>query len=447
MSSDLKQKACLEAFIYSPIWATLWLMIARYTRPAMAALWTDHARLERWLEVELAVVDAWTTLGQIPPADRDHIRATATFTVERTLEIERETRHDVIAFLTDVAEHVGEPSRFIHLGLTSSDVLDTGLALQIGTAAALLDTGFAACLEVLHRRSDEFRDTLMIGRTHGIHAEPITFGWKLRRYAASLGRARARVQQAATECQVGKLSGAVGTWAATSPELERLALEALGLTPDPCASQVIGRDRHAAFLTSLALAGACIEEVAVELRHLQRTEVAEVQEGFAPGQKGSSAMPHKRNPITAEQLTGLARVLRGHAMAALENVALWHERDISHSSVERIILPDSCILLDYMLAKLTDLLAHLVVFPDRMRRNLEATCGVVFSQRLLLHLVEAGLTREAAYVMVQRAAHQALDEGRQFAEVVQEDPALQPYVDAPAAAAIFDYGQFVRWVR
>lgn len=421
-------------------------MIARYTRPAMAALWTDDAKLQRWLEVELAVVDAWVTLGQVPIEARDEIRAKAAFSVERTNAIERETRHDVIAFLTDVAEHVGESSRFIHLGLTSSDVLDSGLALQIGAAATLLDDDFTAAIAALEQRATEFRTTLMIGRTHGIHAEPITFGWKLRRFAASLSRARLRVQHAARECAVGKLSGAVGTWAATSPELERLALTALGLQPDSCASQVVGRDRHAAFLTSLALAGACIEEIAVELRHLQRTEVGEVQEGFAKGQKGSSAMPHKRNPITAEQLTGLARVLRGNAMAAIENVALWHERDISHSSVERIILPDSCILLDYMLSKLTDLITHLVAFPDRMQKNLEATCGVVFSQRLLLHLVEAGLTREAAYALVQRAAHQALDEGRQFAEVVMEDPELQPYVDPEAAAEIFDYGQFVRWV-
>jgi len=403
--------------------------------------------MARWLAVELAVVDAWTSLGQIPAEARDTIRAKAAFSVERTLEIERETRHDVIAFLTDVAEHVGETSRFVHLGLTSSDVLDTGLALQIGDAAKLLDDDFAALEAVLEARSQEFSGTLMIGRTHGIHAEPITFGWKLHRYHEAVKRARSRVQVAAEELRVGKLSGAVGTWALTSPELEKLALDALGLAADPAASQVIGRDRHAAFLSSIALAGGVIDEIATEMRHLQRTEVMEVQEGFAKGQKGSSAMPHKRNPITAEQLTGLTRILRGNAMAAMENIALWHERDISHSSVERIIIPDSCILLDYMLAKLTDLIANMVVFPERMQANLEATCGVVFSQRLLIHLVESGLSREDAYVLVQRAAHEAIDSRRPFAEVVMADRELSSRVSAEDAKSIFDYGQFVRWVR
>ncbi|MEO7993293.1 MAG: adenylosuccinate lyase [bacterium] len=420
-------------------------MIARYSRPAMTALWTEEAKLQRWLDVELAVVDAWAQLGQIPAEARDHIRATAAFEVERTLEIEAETRHDVIAFLTNVAEHVGEPSRYIHLGLTSSDVLDTGLALQIGAAAALLDDDFGALLEVLQRRALEHRDTLMIGRTHGIHAEPITFGWKLARFYQSMSRARQRVRDAACECAVGKLSGAVGTWAGTSPELERMALQQIGLMPDLVSSQVIGRDRHAAFLTSIALAGACIEEVAVELRHLQRTEVGEVREGFAKGQKGSSAMPHKRNPITGEQLTGLARLLRGNAHAAMENVALWHERDISHSSVERIILPDSCILLDYMLAKLTNLIANLDVDAARMRQNLDSTQGVVFSQRLLLHLVEGGLSREDAYALVQSAALKALDERRPFRDVVMGTPALATHIATDEVEGLFEYGHFVRW--
>ncbi|HYE77776.1 MAG TPA: adenylosuccinate lyase [bacterium] len=421
-------------------------MIPRYTRPAMAAIWSEEAKLRQWLRVELAVVDAWTLLGKVPQEARDAIHARAAFSVERTQEIERETRHDVIAFLTDVAEHVGEESRFIHLGMTSSDVLDTGLALQIQEAAELLYADFDALLSVLERRAREFKDTLQIGRSHGIHAEPITFGWKLALWYAEVQRAQGRVQGAAGGLRVGKISGAVGTWAQVSPDLERIALEKLGLDPAPVSSQIIQRDRHAAFLTALALAGATIEKIAVELRHLQRTEVAEVQEGFAPGQKGSSAMPHKRNPITGEQLSGLARILRGNALAAMENVALWHERDISHSSVERVIFPDSCILLDYMLAKCTHLLEHLVVDADRMMRILEMTQGVVFSQRLMLYLVERGVSREDAYPLVQKAAHMALDTATPFKEVVRATPQLAQHLSDADWSDLFDYGHFVRYV-
>ncbi|QUV84671.1 adenylosuccinate lyase [Chloracidobacterium aggregatum] len=400
-------------------------MIPRYALPEMTALWSDERRFATWLDIELAVCEVQAELGLIPAEAAADIRARAHFTVARIAEIEQTTRHDVIAFTTAVAEQIGPAARYLHFGLTSSDVVDTANAILMRDACDLLLRRLDALAEALRVRACEHKHTVMIGRTHGVHAEPTTFGLVLALYYADLQRNRRRLQQARHTVAVGKLSGAVGTFAHLDPEVEARVCARLGLRPDPISTQVIQRDRHAELLLTLALIGAGLEKIALEVRHLQRTEVREAREAFGTGQKGSSAMPHKRNPIVSEQLCGLARVLRANAQAALENIALWHERDISHSSVERIILPDSCILTDYMLVKSTELITRLVVDADRMRANLDSLGGVTFSGGLLLTLVQRGLTREAAYALVQRLALRAWDEGRDFLTLASQDAELQ----------------------
>ncbi|RMG46769.1 MAG: adenylosuccinate lyase [Acidobacteria bacterium] len=379
-------------------------MIARYTRPEMGRLFTDEARMKAWLRVELTATEVLAEKGLIPKRAAARIRRRARVDVARALEIEKVTHHDVIAFVTQVAETVGPEGRYLHLGLTSSDVVDTALALVLVEACDLLDRDLDAFEAVLAEQAQRWADTPQVGRTHGVHAEPITFGLKVASWLTEARRNRARLARAREAVRVGKLSGAVGTSAHLPPSVEREVMRRLGLRVEPVATQVVPRDRHAELLCALAILAAGLERVATEIRHLQRTEVREVEEPFRKGQKGSSAMPHKRNPIRCENVCGLARVVRSHALAALQDVALWHERDISHSSVERIVLPDCFILLDFMLARLTEVVRDLHVYPDAMRRNLEASRGLIYSQTLLLALVEAGLTREEAYALVQKNA-------------------------------------------
>ena len=399
-------------------------MLDRYARPEMKAIWTDEGRLQRWLEVELAVCEIHAERGLIPRDALAEIKARAAFDVERVAEIEARVRHDVIAFLTNVAEHVGPSSRFVHYGMTSSDVIDTGMALQIRDAGKLLLAGVERVCDVLLRRALEFRHTPCIGRTHGVHAEPTTFGLKLLVFYEEMRRQRARLLRAIDEAAVGKISGAVGTFAHLPPDLEEQVCARLGIGFEPVSTQIVQRDRHAAFITTLALIASSLDKIAVELRHLARTEVREVQEEFGSGQKGSSAMPHKRNPWRLENVSGLARVLRGYAAAALENTALWHERDISNSSVERVIFPDGCTLLDFMLQRSAGLIETLVVFPERMRENLELTRGLAFSGTLLLALAEKGATREDAYAWVQQHAMETWDRGGDFRERVLSEPRI-----------------------
>jgi adenylosuccinate lyase len=415
-------------------------MIARYTRPQMGAIWTDQGRLEGWLEVELAATDVLAERGVVPREAAARIRERARVDASRVLEIEARVRHDVIAFTLAVGETIGdsEAARWLHFGLTSNDVVDTAQALQVREAARLIDAGLKRLGEVLEKRAHEFQHTPQIGRTHGIHAEPITFGLKIANWFAENRRNQERFCHAARQMAVGKISGAVGNAAHLGVEVEEAICRRLGLEPAPVASQVIQRDRHAEFLSTLAIIAATLEKIALEIRHLQRTEVREAEEPFAAGQRGSSAMPHKRNPVSCEQICGLARVVRSNAQAAFENVALWHERDISHSSVERIILPDSTILIDYMLARMTDILTGLRVFPERMRRNLDATHGLIFSGQLLLDLVEAGAPRDDAYKWVQENAMAAWEADSSFRERVAGDPRITKFLSAAALARAFD---------
>jgi adenylosuccinate lyase len=421
---------------------TIAAVIERYSRPAMARVWSEEAKLERWLAVELAALDAWATLGVVPAEVVRTIRTSVrTPSIERVAEIERTTNHDLAAFVDAVAEQLGPEGRWFHYGLTSSDVLDTALALAVREAGALVLEGLERALAAVATRAREHADTLTIGRTHGVHAEPTTFGLKLAGWAFQIARDRGRLEHALEGMRVGKLSGAVGTYATTSPELERLACEALGLEPAPSSTQILQRDRHAELLSALALTASSLERFALEIRHLARTEVREVEEPFGSGQKGSSAMPHKRNPIVSERICGLARVVRGYASVGLENVALWHERDISHSSAERIVLPDAFLAVDYLLDRFAWLVEGLVVRPERMRANLEATGGLFFSQRLLLALVESGLERDAAYRAVQRHAMRAWDEGLDFRSLVRADPEIAGRI---ALDDVFDLGAFTR---
>jgi adenylosuccinate lyase len=414
-------------------------MIARYSRPEMSRIWAEEGKLARWLEVELAALDGWAELGAIPARDVETIRATAVPpTPERVAEIERTTDHDTAAFVDAVIEQLGPEGRWMHFGLTSSDVVDTALALQLRDAGALILEGIDAATAAVVRRAEEHRDTICVGRSHGIHAEPTTFGWKLAGWAFELGRARTRVERALESARVGQLSGTVGTYAAIDPEIERVACERLGLEPDPVSTQVIARDRHAEVLAALALCAASLDRFATEIRHLARTEVREVEEPFATGMKGSSAMPHKRNPKVAERISGLARVVRAGAIVGLENVPLWHERDISHSSAERVVIPDAFLALDYMLDRFTWIVDGLVVDPARMARNLDASHGLVFSHRLLLALVESGLDRGDAYRLVQRNAMRAWDEDRDFRELVGHDREIRAHLDADALETVFD---------
>jgi adenylosuccinate lyase len=410
----------------------------------MARIWSDEGKLARWLDVELAALEGWAEVGIVPAEAVAEIAAKAEPpSPERVAEIEALTHHDVAAFVDAVAEELGDEGRWFHYGLTSSDVVDTALALQIRDAGALILAGLERAFASVVARAEEQRETLQIGRTHGIHAEPTTFGLKLVGWAFELDRNRTRLERALEGMRVGKLSGAVGTYSATDPEVERVACERLGLEPAPASTQILQRDRHAELLSTLAIVGASLEKFALEIRHLARTEVAEVQEPFGQGQKGSSAMPHKRNPVVAERICGLARVVRAAATVGLENVALWHERDISHSSAERVVVPDAFLALDYMLDRFAWLVEGLVVRPERMRRNLESSHGLFFSQRLLLALVESGLTRDESYRLVQRHALRAWDEEQDFRELVRADRELAGRVDLDA---VFDLSAYTRHV-
>ena len=414
-------------------------MIARYARPEMSRIWSEEGKLAGWLEVELAALDGWVEVGAVPAEDVATIRSLAvTPTAERVAEIEQTTDHDLAAFVDAVAEQLGPEGRWVHYGLTSSDVVDTALALQIRTAGGLILQGIERALAAVARRAEEHRRTICIGRSHGIHAEPTTFGWKLAGWAFELDRSRVRVERALETCRVGQLSGTVGTYAAIDPEVERIACERLGLEPDPVSTQVISRDRHAELLCTLALCATSLDRFATEIRHLARTEVREVEEPFAAGMKGSSAMPHKRNPKVAERLSGLARVVRAASVVGLENMPLWHERDISHSSAERIVVPDAFLALDYMLDRFSWIVEGLVVYPARMERNLWSSHGLFFSHRLLLALIEGGLERADAYRIVQRNAMRAWDEERDFAELVRADPEIAGRLDDAALAGVFD---------
>ena len=420
-------------------------MIERYTLPEMGELWNDLYKYKTWLQVEIAVCEAQAELGYIPSEAVEEIKAKADFDPERILEIEAEVRHDVIAFLTNLNEYVGEAGRYIHLGMTSSDMLDTALSLQLVESLKVIKTHVENLIQAIRYQAQEHRDTVMIGRSHGIHAEPITFGFKLAGWLAEMMRHRDRLTHLEEKIAVGKISGAVGTYANINPRIEAIACQKLGLRPDTASTQVISRDIHAEFMNAIALLAASIERFAVEIRNLQRTDVLEVEEFFSKGQKGSSAMPHKRNPIRSERLTGCARIIRGNAMAALENVALWHERDISHSSVERVVLPDSCILIHFMLVETTNLIKKLLVYPENMKRNMNVYGGVVFSQRVLLSLVDKGLTREEAYAIVQSLAHTAWNtEGGDFRALVANDDRVQAHLSQTEIDACFDPNHHLR---
>ncbi len=419
-------------------------MIERYTRPQMSRLWTDEARFASWLEVELAVCEVLTARGVIPEQDMAVIRERAAFDTARIAEIEAEVRHDVIAFLTSVAEKVGPASRHVHYGLTSSDVIDTALALQLTRAADRLLGTLDGLIAVLERRAEEHRGTLMVGRTHGIHAEPYTLGLKFAGWYAEARRNRERLRRAREEVGYAKISGSVGTYAHLGPEIEAEVLERLGLRVEPLATQVIPRDRHATFVSVLGVMASSLDRISTEIRHLQRTDVREVEEPFARGQKGSSSMPHKRNPVGCENVSGLSRLVRSYVQAALENVPLWHERDISHSSVERVILPDATILVDYMLARMTRILDGLLVYPERMLQNMELTRGLVFSQAVLLALTRKGLTREQAYDIVQRNAMRTWAGEGSFRELLEADAELRERITTADLDEMFDPARLLR---
>ena len=421
-------------------------MIARYTRERMGRLWTDQNRYAAWLRVEVLAVKAWAEIGRIPKDAAELIEQKADFSVSRIEEIERETKHDVIAFLTSVAEFVGPESRYIHLGMTSSDVLDTSFAWLLKEAGGILLEDMDGLLDAIRERAMEHKHTPMMGRSHGIHAEPITFGLKLAVWHGEMARNRRRLAEAVKSVAAGKISGAVGTFANVDPRVESYVCQHLGLSAEPASTQIVQRDRHAEFFTALALCAASVERIATEIRHLQRTEVGEAEEFFSKGQKGSSAMPHKRNPIGSENLCGLARLVRANALAAMENVALWHERDISHSSVERVIGPDSTILLDYMLGRLTGLVKNLVVYPARMRKNLMSSGGLIFSQQVLLLLAEAGFSREDAYRLVQGHAMKAHASGGDFKAAILSDPEVTARAPREKIEAVFDVSAHLKHV-
>jgi len=413
-------------------------LISRYTRPEMGGIWEDENKFRIWLEIEILACEAQAQLGVIPKEAVDVIRAKAKFDAARILQIENEVKHDVIAFLTNVGEYVGPESRFIHLGMTSSDILDTALAVQMKQSAELLARDLEALKAVLAKRAKEFKYTPMIGRTHGIHAEPTTLGLKFALWYAETVRNIERVQYTLRTISVGQISGAVGTYAHLDPFVERYVCEKLGLQPASISTQVLQRDRHAEFMNALAVCGCSLEKFATEIRHLQKTEVLEVEEYFSKGQKGSSAMPHKRNPITCERIAGLSRVLRGNALAAMENVALWHERDITHSSVERVIIPDSCILLDYMLAQFTKIVEELLVYPENMRANIDRTHGLIFSQDVLLALTQKGLKREEAYRLVQDEAMKVWKSGQSFRDLLEERQEVTRHLSKVELDELFD---------
>ncbi|HEV8712568.1 MAG TPA: adenylosuccinate lyase [Candidatus Binatia bacterium] len=413
-------------------------MIERYTRPAMGQIWTEENKLAKWLEVELLACEALAERGEVPRDAVARLRQRARVNVARMQEIEAQTKHDVIAFVSSVAETVGEEGRYLHLGLTSSDVIDTGFAVQLCEATNLLLTDLDALLSVLKRLAQTHKHTVMIGRTHGVHAEPITFGLKAAHWYAEMARNHTRLVQARQEIAFGKISGAVGTFANIDPEAEAFVCARLGLTPEPVSTQIVPRDRHAVFFSTLAVIGSSLERIATEVRHLQRTEVLEVEEPFTPGQKGSSAMPHKRNPWQLENVCGMARLLRGYALTAFENVPLWHERDISHSSVERVIGPDATIALDFMLARLTGILDKLVVHPERMQQNMATLGEAIYSEHLLLALVRKGIPRDEAYRWVQRNAMRVWENGASFAAEVRRDPDITRLLSPAEIDQLFD---------
>ena len=418
-------------------------MIPRYTRPAMGKIWSDENKYRCWLTVEVAASQALAKFGLVPQAAADAIRDKGAFTVDRINEIEAEVRHDVIAFTTTVAEHIADPesSRWLHYGLTSTDVVDTAQSLQLKEASAIIRAGIIALSDTLKKRALEFKTTPIIGRTHGIHAEPTTFGLKLLLWYSEMQRNLTRFDAAAEDLRVGKLSGAVGTFGHLKPEHEEAICNQLGLTPVDVATQVVQRDRHAAYISSLAILCSTLDKIAIEIRHLQRTEVREAEEFFSEKQKGSSAMPHKRNPITSEQISGLARVVRANAQTAYENIALWHERDISHSSAERVILPDSTILADYLLAKTENLIAKLLVYPARMLKNLESTGGLIFSGQLLLDLAESGMSREDAYRLVQTHAMNSWKNELVFRDEIAKVPEITARLSPEKLSRAFDYNR------
>jgi adenylosuccinate lyase len=422
-------------------------VIPRYTREKMGALWSDEHKYETWLQVELLACEAWVALGEIPREAVELIKKKARIDSKRIDEVERRTKHDVAAFVSQLEETVGEAGKYIHFGLTSYDIVDTALSLRLRQAAGIIIADIDLLMAAIKEKALAHQETPMIGRTHGVHAEPITFGLKMALWYDEMRRHRRRMEQAQATVSVGKLSGAVGTFANAPPAVEEYVCKKLGLTPAPVSSQVIQRDRHAEFFTVLALLASSIEKFAVEIRHLQRTEVMEAEEPFSEGQKGSSAMPHKRNPIGAENLSGLARLVRGNAVAAMENVPLWHERDISHSSVERIIAPDSTILVDYMLDRLTQIIGGLIVYPERMKKNLDLTKGLIASQQLLSALVRKGVSRSDAYQWVQRNAMQAWSAGEDFRELVQKDKEITGILSKQEIQGVFDLKIHLKYVK
>ncbi len=421
-------------------------MIERYTRPEMGAIWTEENRFKAWLEVEIVACEAWAELGDIPKEDVKKIRENASFDIERILEIEAETRHDVVAFTRAVSETLGEERKWVHYGLTSTDVVDTALSYLLKQANEIIEKDIKNFIEVLKTKAIEHKDTVMMGRTHGVHAEPTTFGLKLALWYEEMKRNLTRFQQAAEGVRVGKISGAVGTYANIDPFVEQYVCENLGLDRASVSTQTLQRDRHANYIGTLALIGASIEKMAVEIRGLQKSETREVEEFFAKGQKGSSAMPHKRNPIGSENMTGLARVLRGHMVTAYENVALWHERDISHSSAERVILPDATIALNYMLNRFGNIVKNLTVFPENMKRNMTRTYGLIYSQRVLLSLIDKGMVREEAYDLVQPKAMEAWERGVQFRELVDADEKITSLLTEEEINDCFDYNHHLKHV-
>ncbi|MFC1820422.1 adenylosuccinate lyase [Thermodesulfobacteriota bacterium] len=422
-------------------------MISRYKRPEMDRIWEPKNRFAKWLQVEILACEAMTEEGMIPKEAYNNIKRKASFSEERILEIEEVTRHDVIAFLENVAEYVGPDSRFIHMGLTSSDILDTSFALQLKEAMNMIIDGVTELLDTIKEKAEEHKYTVMIGRSHGIHAEPITFGLKLAVWYTEMGRNLKRLEDALETISYGKISGAVGTFANISPNIEAHVCEKLGLKPAEVSTQIIQRDRHAQYFSSLAILAGTIEKIAVEIRHLQRTEVLEVEEAFRMGQKGSSAMPHKKNPVGSENISGLARLVRSNSLAAMENMALWHERDISHSSVERVIGPDSTILIDYMLHRLNNILKNLVVHPKRMEENLNRLKGLIFSQQVLMKLTSMGLKRQTAYDMVQRNAMKVWDTGKDFKTLLLDDKGIREYISEEAMEDIFSLDYHLKHVE
>ncbi|MFA5104447.1 MAG: adenylosuccinate lyase [Candidatus Margulisiibacteriota bacterium] len=419
-------------------------MLSRYTLQKMGSIWSEQAKFQSWLNVEIAVCEVWTKLGKIPQASLDNIKKKASFVVERIEEIEKEVEHDLIAFTTAVAENVGDDSRYIHMGLTSYDVEDTALSLRLKASADIIIDDIDKAISALKKLASQHKNTIMMGRTHGMHAEPITFAFKLCVWIAELERGLERIRAARETVSVGKISGAVGSYANLDPSIEEMVCKNLGLKPSPASTQVLQRDRIAEYMTALALIAGSLEKFAVEIRNLSRTEILEIEEPFKKGQKGSSAMPHKKNPIISERITSLARVIRSNSMAAMENMALWHERDLSNSAGERVIIPDSNILVDYILNKFITLMEGLVVHPENMLKNIESSGGIVFSQRILLTLVEKGITREQAYKIVQTCAMEARNSGRQMKDVAKESKELLTYIDKQDIDKLFGLDYFIR---